>query len=125
MENTTQIDPSLKPLASDLVADAALVIKAVKAYKVGGKTALLDLLPEATSLIHREIADVQAALPAIKAGYKTTEFWLSLAVPAIIGGLELAGHPLPISADAAMAAVVMVYTTIRGMAKKPAAAPAV
>lgn len=124
MNEQTQIDPSVKPLAGDVVADAALVIKAVKAYKAGGKTALLDLMPEATALIHQEIADVQAALPAIKAGYKTSEFWLSTGVALAIGGLELAGHPLPISADAALTAVALVYTTVRGFAKKPVAAPA-
>jgi hypothetical protein len=122
MEPTT--NQSIRPLADDLVADAAFTIRAIKAYKLGGKDALIALLPEAETLIHREIDDVKAALPAIKSGWKTSEFWLTAGVALAIGIPALLNHPLPIQADAALALATTVYTVIRGLVKKPTPAPA-
>lgn len=121
MNEQTQADPTLKPLADDAVADAVLIGHAIKAYKSGGKAALLDLLPEATALARKEYTDVKAAIPSIKSGYKTSEFWLSLGVPILIGVLALKGITLPVEATAAIGAVITTYTVIRGLVKKPAA----
>jgi hypothetical protein len=76
-------------------------------------------LPKLISAGEKDWADVSAALPAIKAGYKTTEFWLVVAVGA--GNfvyLKATGHPLPIDTNAVLGAVVAVYTAARALIKK-------
>jgi hypothetical protein len=119
METTTE----LTTLAGDIGKDVELGKKLVAAYKAGGKNALISALPEAIPLLQAEFADVRAALPQIKAGYKTTEFWLTAAVVLGNGAYTTAtGKTLPFDLNVTVAALVGVYALVRTIVKKPAVA---
>lgn len=113
----------LQNVADDLSADVKLVRDAITAYKTGGKTALIQTLSGAIPLVEKEYADVQAALPTIKAGYKTTEFWLIVGTMLINGGyLAATGKAVPLDVNALLGALVGVYTVVRGLVKGTPAA---
>lgn len=112
----------LKPLANDLQADIQLAVQVVKAMKAQG--AVAGITANAAPIIaavQQDIKDVEAALPAVKAGYKTTEFWM---IAAFLGGnatyVALTGKTLPIDFDAVSATVIAIYTAFRSQAKKAA-----
>jgi hypothetical protein len=121
MATTTQ--PSdLKPLANDLQADIQLAMQVVKAMKAQG--AVAGITANAAPIIaavQQDIKDVEAALPAVKAGYKTTEFWM---IAAFLGGnavyVALTGKTLPIDFDAVTGTLIAIYTAFRNQAKKTA-----
>ena len=126
-------NPNTQKLINDIADDVTLGKTLVAAYRTGGKSALLALLPDVISAGETDVADVQAALPEIKAGFKTTEFWLMVA---LFGGnavyLKLTGKALPLDLNATLATLTAVYTVVRGFVKTnppaaasvPAAAPA-
>lgn len=100
--------------------DAALLGKKIAAdVKAGGAQAALAELPEAIALVEKGFGDVKAALPAIKAGAKTTEFWLVVAF-GLGNGLYVGftGHALPFDVNASLALVISVYTAARAIIKK-------
>jgi len=112
----------LKPLANDLQADVALVVQVVKAMKSQG--AVAGITANASPIIaavQQDVKDVEAALPAVKAGYKTTEFWM---IAAFLGGnaiyVALTGKTLPIDFDAVTGTLIAIYTAFRNQAKKTA-----
>jgi hypothetical protein len=99
-----------------------LVKAAVAAEKAGGLGALSGQLPAAIAEGQKLVTDVQAALPEIKAGYKTTEFWIGAGVVALIGLSSLLGRPLSVETDAVLAAVSTIYIVARSLIKKQQAA---
>ena len=119
-------NPNTQNLINDIADDVTLGKTLVAAYKTGGKAALLALLPDVISAGEKDVADVEAALPEIKAGFKTTEFWLMVA---LFGGnavyLKLTGKALPLDLNATLATLTAIYTVVRGFVKTnpPAAAP--
>jgi hypothetical protein len=122
--DTTPTVADLKPLANDLQVDVALVAQVVKAMKAQG--AVAGITANAAPIIatsQQNVKDVEAALPVIKSGYKTTEFWL---IAAFLCGnaiyVAVTGKTLPIDIDALTATVIAVYTGCRHQAKKAATA---
>jgi hypothetical protein len=116
---TTTQPADLKPLAQDVQDDIALIVSAVKAYKAGGASALTQQAPNIVAAVEKDFEDVKTALPAIKAGYKTTEFWLIVAF--LLGNaayIALAGKTLPIDVDAVLATVLSIYASLRHVAKQ-------
>ncbi len=112
-------------LAQDVVDDVLLTKQLLAAFKAGGSKAALGLAPMAVAALEKDYQDVKAALPEIKAGYKTTEFWLVIA--AILGNglyLALAGKALPIDLNVVLGGIIAVYTTARALIKHPAAVAA-
>ena len=114
------IQPSdLKPLAQDVQNDIALIVSAIKAYKTGGAAALTQQAPSVVAAVEKDFKDVKAALPAIKAGYTTTEFWLIVAF--LLGNgayIAITGKTLPIDVDAVLATVLSIYASLRHVAKQ-------
>jgi hypothetical protein len=109
-------------LISEIADDVTLGKKLVAAYKTGGKSAVLALLPEVVAEGQQDIAAVEAALPEIKVGYKTTEFWLMVALFA--GNavyLQMTGRALPLDVNVTLAALTGIYTVIRGLIKSKSA----
>ena len=126
MNNDTSINAAaVKTVAQDLVDDAALVHAIVAAVKKSGPAGLTPLAPGLIAAGEKDFADVKAALPAVKAGYKTTEFWLTGGVVLGNGLYTLfTGHVLPIELNVVLGGLVAIYTTARALVKKPAAHPA-
>lgn len=111
-------------LVNELLDDKAVVEAAIAAYKKDGVKGLAAVLPQVATEVQEDIAAAQAALPEIKAGYKTTEFWLTVSVVAANGVYALlTGKPLPVETNVILGVVTTVYTIVRGLLKKPAATP--
>ncbi len=71
---------ALKQLAED-AAQAAKDFAAIKAaHDAGGTAAVAALVPGLIADVKKDIADVTADLPLIKAGWRTSEFWLMVGV---------------------------------------------
>jgi len=66
----------------------------------------------------QDYADVKAALPTIKAGYKTTEFWVTVVGVGIDSYFTATGKVPPIDGIAVAGAIIAVYTVVRGLIKK-------
>lgn len=114
-------DPAVQAVAADVLTDVSLaktIIQNAHAQNQSALTALMTNLPALIAAGEKNIADVTAALPVFKAGYKTTEFWLSLAV-LLANGLVvmITGKTLPIDLNIVFAAIVTVYTAARTLAK--------
>ena len=116
---------SIDPSVSKLVGDAGIAAKDIKdgidAYKSGGFPAVAALSPTLVPHIRDIVSDVKDAVPAIKTGYKTTEFWLIVAfgiANAIVP--VITGKPLPFSVDGSLAAVLSIYAIVRAILKKGA-----
>lgn len=110
----------LKALGEELGDDAELIKKAFADYKAGGLKALSADLGDIVREVEEDFTAITAALPAIKAGYKTSEFWLILAVPLINTGYFAAtGKVLPLDLNIVFATLVGLYTLVRGIIKKP------
>lgn len=112
------VDPAVARLVADAPQGVADVKAALAAYKEGGFTKLAVVAPQFIPHIEAIVKDVEDAAPAVKAGYKTTEFWLGVAVVAGITVSNLVGHPLPVGVDAALAGLGAIYTFARTVLKK-------
>ena len=114
---TTQ--PSdLKPLAEDIQHAVSVAVAAVKAYKAEGAGAIAKQAPQIVAEIEKDYEDAAKAAPAIKAGVKTTEFWLIagfLAGNALYVGLT--GKTVPVDVDAVLGTVLSIYAALRHVAK--------
>jgi hypothetical protein len=119
MSDQPQPSPAISSLAADAADDVLIVKNALAAYRAKGTQGLIASMPGIVTAVEKDIADVRAALPEIKAGYKTTEFWLCASLP-LLNGLYLAitGKTLPFDLNAILAAVAALYTVVRGLMKK-------
>ena len=128
--DTTAPAPSTTPpstsatqaLITELADDKVVVAKALAAYKSGGLKALAEVLPDIVQEAKEDISAVTAAVPEIKAGYKTTEFWLIVGVLVLNAAyIGFTNRALPLDVNVVLGIVTSVYTVIRGALKKPAA----
>ena len=109
---------ALTPVMQDIAATLQLVKQVVADIKAQGATkAIAADSPQILAAATGGYADSKAAWPTIKAGYKTTEFWL-------VAGLLLAnaillafGKTIPVSTDAVIGSVISVYAVIRSIVK--------
>lgn len=113
---------ALAPVVADLAAAVPTVKKVIADIKAGGIQGAIKDLPEIVAEGEKLAADVKAALPTIKAGWKTTEFWLVAGVLGVITGFASAGHPLPVEVDGLLIIASGIYAAVRGMVKKNATA---
>lgn len=114
--------PELQALAGAIGHDVQDLRTAIAAYKSGGKAALLASLPNLVSDVQSTFSAVKTAIPQIKAGYKTTEFWLALGfLLTNTVYMIITGHSFPIDVTVPIAGVIAVYTFVRALAKKPTA----
>jgi hypothetical protein len=110
---------ALAPLAADIQTDIALGQKVIAAYKQGGKSAAMAILPDVIVAAKQAEEDIVAAMPTIKAGWKTTEFLLTAGTVAGIAILSVIQHKQLTTTDYSIAgSVVAVYTVVRGILKK-------
>lgn len=110
-------------LFADLVAQVGLVKKAIAAEKSGGLPALAPLVPEAAAAIKTDIAAVQAAIPEIKAGAKSSEFWAAVGASVLgFGYFAVTGKDVPVNLSAVTGGLVAVYIAARTMLKAKAVA---
>lgn len=116
--------PEVQAAASDAIAAVQLGQAVIADVKKGGATAALVDLPSLITLLQRGYSDVKAAIPLIKTGYQTTEFWLTASV-FVINGVYTAvthGKVLPLDLNLVLGGIAAVYTFARSMAKSAAVA---
>lgn len=118
---TTQIQSALQPLADDAVQLEKEVVAIIHAYKAGGPSAAAALLPALAPELKKDYDDARADLPIIKAGYRTTEFWIVAPVILFIGVLACFGKVPAIDASEVIGAMASVYAVVRGLLKKTVA----
>lgn len=111
---------ALNKAVTDAVNSGVIAKQIIDQLRTGGTSAAMASAPAVVAQVKADIADVEAVLPTIKAGFKTSEFWVTVGVLATIPTLAALGHPLPVTSDAALAAVAMIYTLVRGSVKKAA-----
>ena len=111
----------LKILANETGDDLPLIKEIIKDYKEGGfKKAFSENSAALVREAQEDFAAVTGALPVIKAGWKTTEFWLIMLV--ILGnGIYTAatgGKVLPFDLNATVAGLIGIYAVVRALVKK-------
>ena len=130
---TPQDDQSaLTPVMQDIADTMKLVKQVITDIQAQGATkAIAADSPQMLAAVTRGYADGKTAWPTIKAGYKTTEFWLVAGLLLANAILLACGKTIPVSTDAVIGSVVSVYAVIRSLVKgiatpdvTPTAAPA-
>ena len=115
---------ALTPIVNDIAATVKLVKQIVTDIKAQGATkALAADSPQILSTAMLGYADGKVAWPVVKAGYKTSEFWL-VAGYLLLNAILLAfSVKIPISVDVAIGSLISVYMVIRSIVKGNAAQP--
>lgn len=108
----------LSDAVEEIANDIPLIARLLAAYQSGGKAEALKLLPAAVDTVQADLVAVGEALPTIKAGYKTTEFWLVVLALALVAGLTAAGKPVNVEAASLIGALTAIYSIVRGLVKK-------
>ncbi len=120
---TPQDQSSVQAVVQDGIDDTKLGAALLAAWKTKGKDGLIALLPETIAAAKKDIADVQAFIPIVKAGYKTSEFWLFVLSP-LVNALVLwrTGQALPFDLNALWLSGAAVYAVVRMIVKGKVAA---
>ena len=113
-----QIQSATQPIIDDAVQAAHEVNAMLAAYKAGGLGAVAKLLPALAPEVEKDYTDIKTALPDVKVGYKTSEFWIVLGVELFVGVYTYMGKVPPVDGATVMGAVVGVYAVVRSLLKK-------
>lgn len=116
-------DSAVQAVAQDALDALALGKQIMAAYKKSGATGAAALLPQVVAAAEKDFVDVSAALPSIKAGWKTTEFWAPVVVTLVGGGYYLAtGKDVPVNLTVLAGSLLSIYGVARTMLKAAALA---
>lgn len=116
----TTVDPKVQAVLTDAVATEKLAVAIVQAFKTQGMAGAAAQLPVAVGVVEKDIADETAAIPVVKAGLKTSEFWisaLSAGAITVLGAYTKLPPATLITISSALGAIAAVYTVVRGMVK--------
>jgi len=108
----------IQPVVTDVVQAEKEITALIAAYKSNGASGVAALLPALAPEIKKDWADIQAALPTIKAGYKTSEFWIVTVVCSVVAIMGAMGKVPSVDAATIIGALSGVYTMVRGLLKK-------
>ncbi len=118
---SSDVDPAISKFIADMDADVELAREVLAAYKAGGAGKAIAAASPLIATVGTQIADAKAAIPALKAGFKTTEGIISIAVAV---GLPLLAHFTPnispstaATIDVASGVVGAVYALSRAFLK--------
>lgn len=119
---TPQDQSTVQSVVQDAIDDTKLGAALLSAWKTKGKDGLIALLPDTIAAAKKDIADVQAFIPLVKAGYKTSEFWLFVLSPAVNALVFWrTGQALPFNLNALWLSGATVYAVVRMVVKGKAA----
>ncbi len=113
----TETTTAIKPVVTDIANDVTIALKLLNDYKTKGKSALIEDAPQVIQSVKQTVTDVEAALPTIKAGYKTTEFWLIILFFGWNAYVVATGKPLPIVDDITVGTLITTYMSFRHIQK--------
>lgn len=118
-------DPVIVPTSQATQASAKDLFEAldfIKAElakaKAGGVAALVADAPQAIAIATKDIADIRLAVPEIKSGMKSTEFWAPVGA-ILIGGayFMVTKKDIPVDLTSAITALLGIYVAARTMLK--------
>ena len=119
---TPEEQAQLQTAINELGNDAPLVKNLIIAIKAKDRTAIAAMIPQLTTEARKDYEAVMPIIGIVKAGFKTSEFWLVTGVlVANVLYTTLSGKTLPLDVNATISGLVAVYTLIRGAIKKPTA----
>lgn len=110
--------PEIQALEQDALDTASEIMAVYKAYKSGGLKGVIGESGNIRTAVTKDIVDTKAALPVIKDGLKTSEFWLSSAACAALLLMTYKGFTIPPAISATIGGVVSLYAMFRTGAKK-------
>lgn len=115
---TPQTDKTAAAI-NELANDEQMVKDIIAAVKAKDWAKLTTMIPSVAQEASKDIAAVEEAIPEIKAGYKTTEFWLVAAL-LLFNAIyfDIRGVALGWDTNTAIGTVIGVYSIIRGVLKK-------
>lgn len=113
---------TIKPVADDIAQAEKEVAAIIAAYKSNGASGVAALLPALAPELQKDYADIKAAIPTIKAGYKTTEFWIVVAVCLGMSIMTMFGKVPTVDGATIVGALTGIYTMVRGLTKNAAVA---
>lgn len=117
MSDSTSQAPATQVLLTDLSDDVAIGKQFVAAFKANGINGLVAAAAPLIPKAEQEYKDVIAALPEIKAGYKTTEFWMVVGVGIANIVAVSFGKTIPFDVNVLVTSLVGIYTIVRGVIK--------
>lgn len=123
MDQTNTPSTSVSTVATeqtlkDIYSSIQFAMDEIKKIKTGGVQQAMVDMPAAVAVVSKDIADVKAAVPEIKAGLKSTEFWAPVAATAIgIVYYGVTGKDIPVDLTALAASVIGIYIAARTLLK--------
>ena len=113
--STIMTDAAIKEIADDLPA----VKELIAAIKSKDKARIFAALTVAGKEAKEDYDAVVKAVPEIKAGYKTTEFWLVVIVVLVNAGLiAFKGESLGFDTNMVIGALTAIYAVVRSFVKR-------
>jgi hypothetical protein len=113
----TSTDLTLAQVSAQVQADADLVKQAAALAQAKDWVKLGELALKNRSTIEKQVEQVSTLVPLVKAGWKTSEFWLVTAYLGINIYCMLKGQPLPFADDTTLGGVIAAYTGGRHLIK--------
>jgi hypothetical protein len=117
--NTTQADPT----SINITAPEAVISQVKQDVDIGKQAAaliakkdyisLVKLAYENKALIEKQVEEVEQAIPFIKAGWKTSEFWVMVCYFGLNVYCVYKGINIPVGDDASVGAAVLSYVAGR------------
>lgn len=109
-------------LTQDMINTLAIGKRFIEAEKAGGIKAIAEEFGHDLPQLQQVAGDLIAAVPAIKSGWKTSEFWLALALMLMNAAcLVKTGAVLPLEANASLGGMIAAYAGSRSYTKANAA----
>lgn len=113
-----QIQAATQPIVDDAIQTEKEIASLVAAYKAHGVSGISALLPALYTTAQKDFKDVEVALPVVKEGWKTTEFWIVVGVILIEGYFTITGKETPFQTSEVLTVIGSAYALARGQAKK-------
>jgi len=125
MSDTTNVASDITPgaISTQVLNDIELGKQVAALLAKGDKLSAIKLLVENRATVEQQVKEVEAAIPAIKAGYKTTEFWIVVIYVLINVVFTYLKVPLPLGDDITIGAIIAAYGTNRQIQKTQAQTP--
>lgn len=116
VDNTQHLTPT-QQVEKDTLLTVEEALKIFSLFKSGGAKAALGEFSAAAGIIKQDVVDVKVALPEIKNGFKTSEFWAMVLAGVGIVYPVVIGHPLNPIVSASIAGLAAIYALVRGALK--------
>jgi hypothetical protein len=113
-----QIQSATQPLLDDAVQTEKEVASLVAAYRAHGVAGVAALVPALAQTAGKDYEDVATAVPAIKSGWRTSEFWVIIGIGLVDLYFGVTGKETPTTVTEILTVLGAAYGVSRGITKK-------